>query len=264
VGLSEDDAKKQGRAVKTGKFYNRGLGKAMAVEETAGFVKWIADAQTDQLLGAAAVGPTPPSSSPRPPSRSARVHGRELGRTIHAHPTFGELWMEAAHSLHGEAIHAPPRKNDQNPRYHAGRAVARRRLRKSQGRAGPVPGRMTTALGRVDAAGVCASNLKIIAQGNEHTFINGIDLSQFPAQLGDEGCITIVSAGKNLRGRFPVGKRYCIQPAVDHERSTIASASATTRGHAEGGVGYCLPGHFAQYLLVTEKRSRRAACCRFR
>ena len=112
VGLSEDDAKKQGRAVKTGKFHYRGLGKAMAVEETVGFVKWIADAQTDQLLGAAAVGA---HATELIAEAAAAIRGeytaRELGRTIHAHPTFGELWMEAAHSLHGEAIHAPPGKN---------------------------------------------------------------------------------------------------------------------------------------------------------
>ena len=43
--------------MKTGKFRFAGLGKALAVGETTGFVKWIADAATDQLLGAAAVGP---------------------------------------------------------------------------------------------------------------------------------------------------------------------------------------------------------------
>ena len=57
AGLSEDDAKKQNRAVKTGKFRFAGLGKGIATGETIGFVKWIADATTDQLLGAAAVGP---------------------------------------------------------------------------------------------------------------------------------------------------------------------------------------------------------------
>ena len=109
-------------------------------------------------------------------------------------------------------------------------------------------------LARVDAAGVCASNLKILAQGNEHTFINGIDLAKYPAQLGDEGCITIVSVGKNLRDRFPVGKRYCIQPAVDHppinHRERFRNNAA---GMLKVAVGYCLPGHFAQYILVTEE-----------
>jgi len=109
-------------------------------------------------------------------------------------------------------------------------------------------------LARVDAAGVCASNLKIIAQGSEHTFINGIDLGRFPAQLGDEGCITIVAAGRNLRERFPAGKRFCIQPAVDHppigHRERFRNSG---EGMRKVAVGYSLPGHFAQYLLVTEE-----------
>jgi dihydrolipoamide dehydrogenase len=111
VGLSEDDAKKQSRAVKTGKFRFGGLGKGLATGETTGFVKWIADEATDQLLGAAAVGPhateliAEATAAIRAQSTTA-----ELGRTIHAHPTFAESWMEAAHALHGEAIHAPPKR----------------------------------------------------------------------------------------------------------------------------------------------------------
>jgi dihydrolipoamide dehydrogenase len=111
VGLSEEEAKRKGKAVKTGKFHFRGLGRALAVEETAGFVKWIADASTDQLLGAAVVGA---HATELIAEATVAIRGeftaRELGRIIHAHPTFGELWMEAAHSVHGEAIHAPPRK----------------------------------------------------------------------------------------------------------------------------------------------------------
>jgi dihydrolipoamide dehydrogenase len=111
VGLSEDDAKKQARAVKTGKFRFASLGKALAVGETTGFVKWIADAATDQLLGAAAVGPhaTELIAGAAIAIRS-ELTARELGRTIHAHPTFSESWMEAAHALHGEAVHAPPKR----------------------------------------------------------------------------------------------------------------------------------------------------------
>jgi dihydrolipoamide dehydrogenase len=111
VGLSEDDARKQNRAVKTGKFRFTGLGKALAAGETAGFVKWIADAATDQLLGAAAVGPhaTELIAAAVTAIRS-ELTAQELGRTIHAHPTFSESWMEAAHALHGECIHAPPKR----------------------------------------------------------------------------------------------------------------------------------------------------------
>ena len=111
VGLSEDDAKKQGRAVKTGKFRFGGLGKALAVGETTGFVKWIADAATDQLLGAAAVGPHATELiSEATTAIRAELTVQELGGTIHAHPTFSEAWMEAAHVLHGECIHAPPKR----------------------------------------------------------------------------------------------------------------------------------------------------------
>jgi dihydrolipoamide dehydrogenase len=109
--LSEDDAKKQNRAVKTGKFRFAGLGKGMATGETTGFVKWIADAATDQLLGAAAVGPHATELVAEAATAiRAELTVAELGRTIHSHPTFGESWMEAAHALHGECIHAPPKK----------------------------------------------------------------------------------------------------------------------------------------------------------
>jgi dihydrolipoamide dehydrogenase len=110
VGLSEDEAKKQGRAVVTGKFRFGGLGRALAVNETAGFVKWIADAATDQLLGAAAVGAhaTELVAEAALAIRS-ELTVQELGRTIHAHPTFGEAWMEAAHAVHGDCLHAPPK-----------------------------------------------------------------------------------------------------------------------------------------------------------
>ncbi|HWQ90149.1 MAG TPA: dihydrolipoyl dehydrogenase [Clostridia bacterium] len=111
VGLSEDDAKKQNRAVTTGKFRFAGLGKAMAAGETSGFVKWIADASTDQLLGAAAVGPHATELvAEAAVAIRAEMTAKELGATIHAHPTFSESWMEAAHTLHGTAIHGVPRR----------------------------------------------------------------------------------------------------------------------------------------------------------
>ncbi|MGO9202149.1 MAG: dihydrolipoyl dehydrogenase [Limisphaerales bacterium] len=110
AGLSEEDARKQNRAVKIGKFRFAGLGKALAVGETTGFVKWIADAATGQLLGAAAVGPHATELIAEAAAAiRAELTARELGRTIHAHPTFSEAWMEAAHVLQGEAVHAAPK-----------------------------------------------------------------------------------------------------------------------------------------------------------
>jgi dihydrolipoamide dehydrogenase len=111
VGLAEEEAKKQGKAVKIGRFHFRGLGRAQAAAETAGFVKWIADAGTDQLLGAAAVGAHATELiAEATVAIRCELTAQELGRTIHAHPTFNELWVEAAHSVHGNAIHAPPSK----------------------------------------------------------------------------------------------------------------------------------------------------------
>ena len=111
VGLSESEARAQSRAVKTGKFRFSGLGKGLAAAETTGFVKWIADAASDQLLGAAAVGPHATELiAAATTAIRAEFTARELGETIHAHPTFSEAWMEAALALRGECIHAPPRR----------------------------------------------------------------------------------------------------------------------------------------------------------
>jgi dihydrolipoamide dehydrogenase len=111
VGLCEDEAKQLGRAVKIGKFRFSGLGKALAARESIGFVKWIADAETDLLLGATAVGAhaTELIATATTAIRSEQT-AREFGRIIAAHPTFSEAWMEAAHALHGDCIHAPPLK----------------------------------------------------------------------------------------------------------------------------------------------------------
>lgn len=109
VGLTEAEAKEQGREIKKGVFYFRGLGKALASAESDGFVKWLADARTDQLLGAQAVGPHATDLIGEACTAiRAELTAEEIGRTVHAHPTFAEIWMEAAHALHGTAIHAPP------------------------------------------------------------------------------------------------------------------------------------------------------------
>ena len=111
VGLTEKQAGDAGRKIKVGKFGFAGLGKALAAGESNGFVKLIADAETDQLLGAHAVGPHATDLiSEATVAIRAELTAAELGRTIHCHPTFAEAWMEAAHAIHGTCIHAPPRK----------------------------------------------------------------------------------------------------------------------------------------------------------
>jgi len=113
VGLGEQEAQQQGRKIKTGKYLFGALGKAMAIGEAYGFVKWVADAETDQLLGAHAVGPhSTDLIAEAAVAIRAELTAAEIAHTIHAHPTLAEAWMEAAHTLLGEPIHsAPPRKS---------------------------------------------------------------------------------------------------------------------------------------------------------
>jgi len=111
VGITEQEAAAAGQTVKTGKFTFRGLGRAVAAGHTEGFAKWIADENGERLLGAAIVGAhaTDLIAEAGLAIRN-ELTVNEIGRTIHAHPTFAEVWMEAAHAVHGEAIHAAPRK----------------------------------------------------------------------------------------------------------------------------------------------------------
>jgi threonine dehydrogenase-like Zn-dependent dehydrogenase len=109
-------------------------------------------------------------------------------------------------------------------------------------------------LARVDAAGVCTSILKLVDQGENHTFVNGWDMTKWPVILGDEGSVTLVRIGDNLRDKYKVGQRYAIQPAVN-----IAPILHRERykNNAEGmhkcAVGYTLGGQLAQYIRVQEE-----------
>ncbi|MCK4422582.1 MAG: dihydrolipoyl dehydrogenase [Candidatus Omnitrophica bacterium] len=116
TGLTQARAKEEGQEVIIGKYHYQALGKALASNEPAGFVKWIVDAQTDQLLGAAVVGAhaTDLIAAASVAIRN-ELTAEEIGHTIHAHPTFGEIWMEAAHAVHGKAIHAAPPRGLHKP-----------------------------------------------------------------------------------------------------------------------------------------------------
>jgi len=107
VGLSEEKAKAQGVAVRVGKFPYAALGRALSTNETEGYVKVLADAATDTVVGVEIVGAD--ASSMIAEAALAVEMGAaamDLALTIHAHPTFPEGLMEAAKAVHGEAIHA--------------------------------------------------------------------------------------------------------------------------------------------------------------
>ena len=111
VGLSEAECKAQKIDYKLGKFPFAALGKAMAINKTAGFCKIIADATTDQVLGVHIVGPHATDLiAEAGTAMKLETTAKALGDTIHAHPTLGEIMMEAAHAVHDECIHIPIRK----------------------------------------------------------------------------------------------------------------------------------------------------------
>ena len=111
VGLTEEQCKERGINYNVGKFPFAALGKAMAINETDGFCKIIADAETDQVLGVHIIGPHATDLiAEAVPAMNLEITARELGKAIHPHPTLGEVMMEAAHALHGESAHIPVRR----------------------------------------------------------------------------------------------------------------------------------------------------------
>ncbi|MBI3127550.1 MAG: dihydrolipoyl dehydrogenase [Candidatus Tectomicrobia bacterium] len=111
AGMSEEEARRDGREVRVGRFQMRALGKAQAERALAGEVKVIADARTDELLGVHVVGEH--AADLVHEAALAIRHGMtaaDLAEVVHAHPTLSEALMEAAEDVHGTAIHVPPKK----------------------------------------------------------------------------------------------------------------------------------------------------------
>jgi dihydrolipoamide dehydrogenase len=106
VGLSEEEAKAEGRQVKTGSFPFRALGKATIVGEIDGFAKFVADGDTGLLLGAHIIGPHAGDLLAEP-TLARLVEGTtgEIAMSVHAHPTLTEVLAEAALAVDGAAIH---------------------------------------------------------------------------------------------------------------------------------------------------------------
>ncbi|WP_066173494.1 dihydrolipoyl dehydrogenase [Bacillus marinisedimentorum] len=106
VGLTENEAKEQGFKVKTGKFAFRAIGKALVYGESDGFVKFIADESTDDLLGVHMIGPhVTDMISEAGLARVLDATPWEVSHTIHPHPSLSEAIGEAALAVDGKAIH---------------------------------------------------------------------------------------------------------------------------------------------------------------
>ncbi|HUJ79398.1 MAG TPA: dihydrolipoyl dehydrogenase [Nitrospiria bacterium] len=106
VGMSEADARAAGSAVNIGKFPLSANGKALALSETEGFIKIVADAKTGECLGAQMIGAEVTELIGEAVLLMA-MEGTplELRSSIHPHPTLSEAVMEAAAAVYGEAIH---------------------------------------------------------------------------------------------------------------------------------------------------------------
>ncbi|MCG8555800.1 MAG: dihydrolipoyl dehydrogenase [Proteobacteria bacterium] len=106
VGLSETEARRQGRDIKIGKFPFAVSGRAMAVNETHGFVKTIIDAKGKQLLGVGIVGPEASDLIAEGAlALEMCAFAEDVGLTVHPHPTLSESVMESFKHAVGEAIH---------------------------------------------------------------------------------------------------------------------------------------------------------------
>jgi threonine dehydrogenase-like Zn-dependent dehydrogenase len=90
---------------------------------------------------------------------------------------------------------------------------------------------------RVDAVGLCFSDVKLIRQGGEHPKLYGRDLRKEPTRLGHEAAVTVIAVGRHLALRFRPGERLAIQPDIyEAGRSTA--------------YGYTIPGALIGYHLI--------------
>jgi dihydrolipoamide dehydrogenase len=106
AGLSETEAKKQGRKVHVGKFPFSASGRAMAVLETDGFVKVLSDPETHEVLGVGIVGPEASDLIGEATlAMEMCAFTEDVALTVHPHPTLSESIMEAFKASLGEAIH---------------------------------------------------------------------------------------------------------------------------------------------------------------
>jgi dihydrolipoamide dehydrogenase len=106
VGLAEHEVKGEGREYKVGKFPFSANGRARTSGDTTGFVKFIADATTDELLGAHLIGPNVSELIAEVVlAFEYRGSSEDIGVIVHAHPTLSEATKEAALAVLGRALH---------------------------------------------------------------------------------------------------------------------------------------------------------------
>ena len=90
---------------------------------------------------------------------------------------------------------------------------------------------------RVDAAGLCFSDIKLLTLGAEHPRILGRDLVNNPVVPGHEAAVTVVAVGENRTAKFKPGDRFIVQADIYFKGQNIA-------------FGYLLPGALEQYVVI--------------
>jgi L-sorbose 1-phosphate reductase len=90
---------------------------------------------------------------------------------------------------------------------------------------------------RVDAVGLCFSDVKLLKLGGNHAKLYNRDLAQEPTRVGHEASFTIIKVGKNLNDIYHRGQRLAIQPDIYHNQRSTA-------------YGYTIPGGLIQYHLI--------------
>ncbi len=111
VGLSEAEAKEKGIQVSVGQFPFAANGRALSLMETDGFIKVVSDAKTDEVLGVQMVGPEVTELIAEATlAIEMGATTEDVARTIHAHPTLPEAFMEASEAVHRMAVHIYQKK----------------------------------------------------------------------------------------------------------------------------------------------------------
>ncbi|MEA3346403.1 MAG: zinc-binding dehydrogenase [Chloroflexota bacterium] len=103
----------------------------------------------------------------------------------------------------------------------------------------PMPGAYQL-LARIDAVGLCFSDIKLIRAGGDHPRLYGRDLAADPTIPGHEVSLTIVEVGEQLGDRFHIGQRFVVQADIYYHGVNLA-------------YGYMLRGGLAQYSLIGEE-----------
>jgi dihydrolipoamide dehydrogenase len=102
VGATEEQLKDQGRDYKTGKFPFMANSRGRTNHQTDGFVKILADAKTDEVLGAHLIGPSAGELVAEIAlAMEFKAASEDIARTCHAHPTLSEAVRQAAMGVEG-------------------------------------------------------------------------------------------------------------------------------------------------------------------